>query len=1273
MRLLTATLQRNYKIAILAASTCLGAIAADRIVDRVDLSRTVTVKAQTHPLAQPQFDRGAVDPAMEVSYATVLLKPAGGLEEFLAEQQTASSPNYHRWLTPEEFGARFGLSDSDTGKLVEWLRSQGLQVHDVARGRHWITFSGTAETVGRALHTEFRQYVVKNEKHFANSADPSVPAAFESVIAGFAGLNDFHPHPTYVKGPALTGAAPDLTSSSGNHYLAPDDIATIYDIAKLYAASVPIDGTGQTIAVMGQTKINLSDIATFRTRFGLSVNVPNIVLYGSDPGISKTDLPEADIDIEWSGAVARNATITYVYSSDVFLSAQYAVDQIIAHVMTVSYGACESDTTPAYRAVAQQANAEGITWMASSGDQGAATCDYYNVIPQASKGATVNFPADLPEITAVGGTTFNEGSGTYWAASNNSKTLASALSYIPEMAWNDSLADNGLAATGGGASLMYTKPSWQTGTGVPADNARDVPDVSLASSPNHDGYEVVTGGSVLIYGGTSVATPEFAGVVALLNQYLMSTGVVAQAGLGNINPQLYRLAQATTDVFHDITVGNNMVPCLQSSPQCVNGLLGSSTGPGYDLATGLGSIDANNLVTEWSNGTASSTTLAASPTLADLSSTVTLTATVSGGGTVAPTGTVTFIEDQFALGSAALTASGSISTATLQIPEVILAGDTGVVIAEYPGDGVYTGSSGTVRVELHVPSTGSLVVPIISPNPVYQESPTSWPYVVTLQNMAVTATTLTGFMVNGTDYSTSIKAYFGTASIPARGTIAASLSASLTSVPQNFAFVFSGLDASGQAWSQQITVPFLGPPAGQVFYPSIAVSSTPTNVEQNTQANASCWWSVELVVNEQAGFPMQLTKLTVGTYDLSAQIQTIFGTTRLAAWGALRGTVCWASTTLAGFPTPTPLGSQALTVTALSLETGIPVTAAVTATLVAAAASPAAFTVSPASVTMQVPDAQHSASASLSLGFSSGAPQWSAAVTPKSTTTNWLSLSQASGTGAAQLKLTANGMGLSVGVYSASVSIQSTGVIPQYLVVPVTFVVAPASATQIGGVANNASFATVFAPGMQAAVFGTGLAPGTLLDSRLPLPLSQLGVTATVNGNNAPFYYVSPGQLNIQIPYETGSGPAVLAVNNNGQIAWFPLQISAVWPQLYGVWDAHGLPATTAQQGQVLLAFTTGEGDLNPTLATGATPASGTAISKLPAPRQPVALTVGGVPSTPLLFAGVPTGLAGVMQINFTVPANAPLGPQPVVVTVGGIPTNTVTLNITAASTGLRP
>ena len=1260
MPLLTTNLIRNCKMAFLAVLTCLSAIAADRVVDRVDPSRTVMVKGQTHPLAQPQFDRGAADPAMELSYATVLLKPAGGLEEFLAEQQAASSPNYHRWLTPEEFGARFGLSDSDAGKVVEWLRSQGLQVHDVARGRHWITFSGTAETVGRALHTEFRQYVVKNEKHFANASDPAVPAALQNVIAGFMGLNDFNPQPAYVKGPAFTDAAPDLTSGS-NHFLVPDDIATIYGITSLYGAG--IDGTGQTIGVMGQTAIDPTDIAKFRTRFGLGPNVPQTVLFGNDPGIRSGDLPEADIDIEWSGAVARNATIIYVYSSNVFNSAAYAVDQNIAPILTMSYFTCESSTTPAYRAVAQQANAQGITFMASSGDQGAGTCDYANVIPQASKGPTLNFPADLPEITAVGGTEFNEGSGTYWASSNNQTTLSSALTYIPEKAWNDSLADNALVATGGGASLMFTKPYWQTGSGVPPDNARDLPDVSLSSSANHDGYEVVTGGNVFIFGGTSVACPEFAGVVALLNQYLMSTQVIAQEGLGNINPQLYRLAQATTDVFHDITVGDNKVPCLQSSPQCVNGLLGYSSGTGYDLATGLGSFNTHNLVTEWNNGTASTTGLTASPMVADLTGTVTLTATVSGGGKVSPTGTVTFIEDQVAIGSAVLAASGSAATATLSIPEVTLAGDTGVVVAMYAGDGVYGGSSATVTVQLNVPATGSLVVPFISPNPVYQRSPNSWPYVVRLTEMAGVATKLTGFTVNGSDNSGSILGDFGTATIPAHGTIAASLTGNLSSVPLNRTFVFSGADvATGQTWSQQITVPFLGPPAGQLFYPSIAVSSTPTNVEQNTQADPSCQWSVQLVVNEQAGFPMQLTRFTAGTSDFTSQIQQIFGTTRMSAWGALRGTVCWAS--------GTALAGKALTVTAVSLETGLSTSAAATATLVAAATAPAAFTVSPASVTMQVGDPQHSASASLALGFGSASPQWSAAVTPKSTTTNWLTLSQATGTGAAQLTITANGAGLSVGVYSAAVSIQSTGVTPQYIVVPVTLVVGPVSTTQITGVANNASFATVFAPGMQAAVFGTDLAPGTLIDSRLPLPLSQLGVTATVNGVNAPFYYVSPTQLDLQIPYETGSGPAVLAVNNNGQIASFPLQISTVAPQLYnGVWDAHGLPATTATQGQVLLAFTTGEGDLTPTLATGATPPSGTAISRLPQPREPVTLTVGGVPATPLLFWGVPTGLAGVMQINFTVPANAPLGPQAVVVTVGGVPTNTVILNITGNST----
>jgi len=1261
MRVRKASWPCNCKLAFLAALTCLIAPAADRVLTPVDPNRTVIVKGQVHPLALPQFDRGAVDRATEISYATLLLKPADGLDEFLVAQQSASSSDYHRWLTPEQFGTRFGLSDGDMRQVTEWLRSQGLRVNDVARGRHWITFSGTADTVGRALHTEFHQYVVRNEKHIANATDPSVPAALQDVVAGFMGLNDFLPHPAHIKGPALA-ASPDLTSG-GTHFLAPDDIATIYNIAPLYAAG--IDGTGQTIAVLGQTAINLTDIATFRTRFGLPPNVPQQVLYGTSPGIRTIDLEEADLDIEWSGAVARNATIVYVYSSDVFNSAAYAVDQVTAPVMTMSYGSCEPENVPAFRIIAQQANAQGITWMIASGDWGAATCDLTNVIPQASKGPTVSFPADFPEVTAVGGTEFNEGSGTYWATSN-SKTLSSALSYIPEMAWNDSPLYDGLVATGGGPSQMFAKPYWQTGPGVPNDNARDVPDVALASSASHDGYEFVSSGSVSIVGGTSVASPEFAGIVALLNHYLMSGGVLAQPGLGNINPQLYRLAQTSADAFHDITVGNNMVPCLQGSPECVDGLMGFNAAAGYNLTTGLGSVNVYNLVTEWYNGTATTTSLTANELTADVGDTVTLTATVSGGGSLPPTGTVTFIDNQAAIGTAALVANGSRATATLAVPEVTLAADTGLVVALYAGDGVYDGSSGGVTVQVNVPTATSLVVPSISRSPVYEQGPGSWPYEVTLQNLSGVATTLTSMLVGGVDNSGSIKGFFGTSTIRGGSTVSASLVHTASAVPGNLTFVLGGVDAGGATWSRQITVPFVGPATGQLFYPSIAVSSTPTNVEANPQAPSSCQWSAQLVVNEQAGFPMQLTELMAGTTNLTTQIQQIFGTTRLAAWGALRGTVCWAGSTATGI--------QTISVTASSLETGITVTASVVDTLVAAPASTTAFTVSPASVTMQVPASQSTAVgyasiATLTLNSGGADVSWSAAVTPKSTTTNWLSIGTvngvtAQGSSSALILISASDAGLSPGVYTAAISISSSGVVPQYLVVPVTFVVGPSTTTQITGVANNASFATVFAPGMQAAVFGTALAPGTLIANRLPLPLSQLGVTATVNGNNAPFYYVSPTQLNIQIPYETGAGPAVLAVNNNGQIAYFPLQITPVAPQLYGVWNLQGQPATTATPGQILLAFTTGEGDLTPTLATGATPSSSTAVSKLPAPRQPVAVTVGGIPSTPLLFAGIPGGLAGVMQIDFTVPANVPPGPQPVVVTVGGVATNVATLMI---------
>jgi uncharacterized protein (TIGR03437 family) len=241
--------------------------------------------------------------------------------------------------------------------------------------------------------------------------------------------------------------------------------------------------------------------------------------------------------------------------------------------------------------------------------------------------------------------------------------------------------------------------------------------------------------------------------------------------------------------------------------------------------------------------------------------------------------------------------------------------------------------------------------------------------------------------------------------------------------------------------------------------------------------------------------------------------------------------------------------------------------------------------------------------------------------------------------------------------------VQSPTGTPEALSVPVTFVVGASSSVSIAGVANGASFTTDFAPGMVLSVFGTQLAPSVQVASALPLPLSLAGVSATVNGVAAPLYFVSSGQLNVQVPYETTLGPAVLAVNNGGQVAVFPFTVSMASPGIFAAADGGLAPNPTGSRGQSLLAFVTGDGDLSPTLATGATPPTSVAVSRLPKPRLPVSITVGGV-DAPIAFVGVPYGLSGVTQINFTVPDGAPSGDQPVVVTVGGVASKAAKLTV---------
>lgn len=1209
----------------------------------MDGSQVTVLRRHVPQQALPQYDLGPAAGSTAIEYVTLQLKPADGLELFLEEQRSPKSPNYHRWLTPEQFGERFGLSPADIGKVVSWLQAEGLQVHDVARGRHWITFSGTADQINRAFHTEIHRYRVAGVLHLANATDPSIPAAFEDVVSGIDGLSDFDLQPLFRL------EQPEYTTSTGR-YLAPDDFATIYNVMPLYNAG--IDGSGQKIAVIGRSAINLADIRQFRQNFNLPPNDPQLMLVGSDPGVTSS-VVEADLDLEWAGAVARGATIMYVYAGSVTTAAQYAVDQNVAPVMTFSFGGCEAYSSTGLRAVAQQANAQGITWLAASGDWGAATCDLVSApSPLASKGPTATFPASIPEITAVGGTEFDDGDGNSYWAPTNTVNGASALSYVPESVWNTAVLRNDLSAGGGGPSVVFGKPDWQTGPGVPNDNARDVPDLSLPASPQHYAYIIYSGGSIVHVGGTSAASPSFAGVVALLNHYLVSNGLESQGGLGNINPMLYRLAQSTKDVFHDITAGDNRVPCEQGSPGCGGSGMGYAAGPGYDLATGLGSVDAYHLAAEWKSGTATTTVLSAMPSAVSLSDTVTLTAAVTGLAGM-PTGTITFLTNDLSVGTATLNAAG---TATLSVPAINLASGNLTITALYGGDAVFDGSAGTTVIALNMPASGSLVVPFVTPNPVPQAGPT-WPYMVGLSEKAGVATTLTNFVIDGVRQSLG---FWTSTNIPANGTVSANLNGAGLNAPVNRTFVFSGQDPGGQPWTQQITVPFV-PSPGPLLAPAISLTSNPSTIKQNPQADPSCQWSQQLTIQETGGFLVLLTSLRAGSSDFSTLIQQVFGTTRLAPYGFLQGTLCWDSMTQPG--------SKQVVVTGLS-ELGTSVTASLAAVLAAPPAARPNILIAPPSLQLAAIPGVVSDPATIIVGFQGGTASWTASILPANRTTSWLKIS---GTAPGPLTVIASSAGLANGVYRAMVTIDAPDANPSVVNVPVTLVVGGATNMTIAGMRNNASGTEAFAPGMQVAVYGSGLASSPTQTARIPLPFSVGGVSATVNGISAPIYSASPGQVDIQIPYETGLGSAVLAVNNNGQVASFAFPVSVAAPGIYNFFidNNTGAPGS-GRAGDVMTMFASGVGDLTPSLATGVGPSSLTSVSNLPRPRLPVRVTVGGEPAD-VAFAGNASGLVGAIQINFTLPTDLQPGSQPVVLIVGGVASDPVNLMVMPVSASPSP
>jgi len=697
-------------------------------------SQLVSLEGNTPPPALVAAnDRGPVDDAMRFEHLLLVLKRTPDAEAALRELIDAmhdphSTAQYHHWLTPQEVGRRFGLAPQDLEVLQEWLKSQGFAVNKTFVNGLVIDFSGTAAQIRSAFHTEIHVLVLPNgERHIANVSDPRIPAALAAAVEGINSLHDFFPKSRLQSRGALsfdhvTGTwTPhfNVGSNRGNfHALAPYDFATIYHVLPLWQQGYT--GKGITIAAIEDSNLYApSDWQTFRLTFGLDKftqgSFAQIYPAGcANPGQNGDEI-EAALDVEWASATAPDAHVELsacantASTSGLDLAILGLIDTAPPDIITDSYGLCETITGATEVALenreAQLATLEGTTFFIAQGDNGADECAPVERASYSFLGINSGDNTASAYAVDVGGTDFMaqynaDVSGVplsiYWSATNDPVTKASALSYIPEIPWNDACTSaliysdpvNGgfsqsYGSTGfcnsalgqtflndvagsGGPSTCFTgkpaipgvvggtcagnpKPAFQKGVpGVPNDGERDQPDLALFASngvwgslyvecmsdPNQFGFPcspqvdaVVEGG-----GGTSFAAPAMAGIQALIDQkagrqgdanyvyYALAKVQFGRAGAAACNASMTTGALPAADcIFHDVTLGDMDIPCGQTpqgkfvdcygasgstiigelSAAKIHGEPAFAATVGYDLATGLGSVDATNLFDAW--------------------------------------------------------------------------------------------------------------------------------------------------------------------------------------------------------------------------------------------------------------------------------------------------------------------------------------------------------------------------------------------------------------------------------------------------------------------------------------------------------------------------------------------------------------------------------------------------------------------------------------------------------------------------------------------------
>jgi subtilase family serine protease len=807
-----------------------GSISAKpQVTQRIDQGSMVSLPGHVIKALTPARDMGAVEDASPVRlYLNLQRTPEqqSDLDSLLSEQQNAASPNFHKWLTPEQFGERFGVAQSDINAITIWLSSRGFDGITVAKNASVVSFKTTAGGVRDTFHAQLHYWNIAGGKYAATANEPQIPAALSHVVSGIAGLSQIplHGHHSPIKQQAYdavthkwhtvdTAAAAALAAGETPHYLdgfgryvvTPQDFYTIYNVNPTFAAGNT--GSGATVAIISDTDFMFGtvnpntgqatggDVATFRSLFGVPGTLNMTVQHGdvtypcSDPG---GDSGETALDSEWSNALAPTAHLIVATCADAdggaLNSLQALINDNVADIISSSLGAPEtlisSGELSVWNTILPQAAAQGQTFLVAEGDSGDDDLDFGSPGP-ATHGLSIDFPGSHPYALSIGGTDFQDlydqdkggnPQTTYWGA--NSKYYGNALGYVPETVWEDSCASslfandpfygNGLsplaycdtasaqnaAVSGGGEggiSVVYDRPAYQTGIqGLSSSITKRVtPDISGFAAGGYWGHLTVAcdsgtdggansactspttfGGA----GGTSFAAPELAGVFALLK--------AANGRQGLVQPTLYALATAqysqgggaacyangqavnngvttglpvSTCIFHDVTTGNNDNPCVAGSPNCYApggasiGILTASadtsvltyaypSAPGYDIATGLGSVNVTNLITKWNTAFSSTTSLSANPTSITSAQSTALTAKVLGGtppnyvgSAPVVSGTVTFKLGGATLGSCALV-SGTCST---NVAGTALQSGSNSITAVYGSSGTYPASTST--------------------------------------------------------------------------------------------------------------------------------------------------------------------------------------------------------------------------------------------------------------------------------------------------------------------------------------------------------------------------------------------------------------------------------------------------------------------------------------------------------------------------------------------------------------------------------------------------